>query len=371
MKRTLRSSWIAGAYSSRAPLRSRALIWLLTPLAWLYRAGLAVYLWTDSVGLRKRTHLPVRVISVGNLTLGGTGKTGVVQALASALQKRCATAVLLRGYGAQRTHEALTVSDGQNVLAGWKDSGDEAQLLAQELPGVAVLTGKDRRISGRRAVEDLGVSALVLDDGLQYWQLARDVDVVLVDAQKPFGNGQVMPAGILREPVSGLKRASVLIVTHGRALRESARTDLMRRLRDMAPKAAIHTADYTAVSVDTPAGSSRPADDLRRRRVMAFCGIGSPESFVETLKDAGADVVAQLFLPDHCPISQDDLECAEEWAQAADAEWIMTSAKDFVRMDSLRLPERLRILKAEMLISDFDRLVELACPATSQRQAQL
>ncbi len=244
-------------------------------------------------------------------------------------------------------------------------------LLAEELPGVAVLVGKDRRKSGREAIDSLGAQALILDDGLQYWQLARDVDVVLVDAQSPFGNGQVIPAGMLREPVSALKRASVVILTHVCALPAARREALLQNLKALAPSAAMHTADYAPISVETPSGASRPAEALRKRRVMAFCGIGSPESFVGTLTDAGSDVVAELFLRDHAPVTQNDLDTAEDWALASEAEWIVTTAKDYVRMKALRLPQRLRILKAEMVISDFERLLDLVCPPAHQTLSQI
>lgn len=356
----MRDLWIAAARGEPAGLAGRLLVAGLTPVELLYRSGLAVYLAAERFGLRRREQLNARVVSIGNLTLGGTGKTGVTEALARRLSRERRCAVLLRGYGGQEGHQGLIVSDGSGPLVDWRQCGDEAALLAANLPGVAILTGKDRRVTGRMAIQQMGAELVLLDDGLQYWQLHRDLDIVLVDARSPFGNGRVMPAGMLREPAGGLRRAGAVVISHANEVGVKERERLRGTVRRLAPGAEIFEAWYSPVRVAFPDGRQEPADALRGMRVMAFCGIGSPASFSATLKDAGADVVAEWFLPDHHPFSQQELDRAEKIAEDAGAEWIVSTSKDAVRLSGLRMPERLRVLKAEMVIDGFERLTALA-----------
>ncbi len=356
----MRDLWLAAARGEAAGMAGRLLVTALVPLEMLYRAGLAAYLAAERAGLRRRDKLDARVVSVGNLTLGGTGKTGVTEALARRLSRDRRCAVLLRGYGGRAGRKALVVSDGDGPKVDWRSCGDEAALLAASLPGVAVLTGKDRRVTGRMAMERIGASLLLLDDGLQYWQLHRDLDIVLVDARCPFGNGRVMPAGMIREPAGGLRRAGAVVISHANEADAERRELLRQDVRRLAPRAEVFEAWYCPVKVEAGDGSHEPAEALRGRRVMALCGIGSPASFSATLRDAGAEVAVEWFLPDHHPFSQQELDRAAETAEQAKADWIVTTAKDAVRLNGLRRPERLRVLRAEMMIEGFDRLARLA-----------
>lgn len=350
--------WLRAARGQDAGVAGRLLIALLVPLEWLYRIGLAAYLWLERIGVRKRAVLPGRVVSVGNLTLGGTGKTGLVEAVARSLAGDVPLVVLLRGYGAGHSAGPIVVSTGCEIRAGWKEAGDEAFLLARNVPGLRVVSGKDRRISGRLAIAELGASLIVLDDGLQYWQLSRDADIVLVDARSPFGNGHVMPAGLLREPLSGLRRASAVVLTHVNEVSESDLDALEALVNRMSPGVTVFRARYRGAEVLSATGVE-PVGALRGRTVVALSGIGSPSSFAATLREEGADVVKQLSFPDHHPFVQADVGLAEQRRIESGAAWIVTTVKDYVRMEDLALPDSLRVLRADLEIEQFDTLLEI------------
>jgi len=362
----LRRLWLDASRGESAGVAGTALVCALTPLEWLYRAGLAAYLGLERIGLRRRTRIGARVVSVGNLTMGGTGKTSVVEALIRAIKPDIQTAVLLRGYGGEKSRTAQVVSSGGGPLLDWKLCGDEAALLAAALPGTAVLAGCDRRVTGEMAVREIGARLIVLDDGLQYWQLHRDLDIVLLDARSPFGNGHVMPAGPLREPASGLRRAGAVILTH---VNESSADSLQRLRREvarLAPAAEVFEAYYAPSEIyrPTPDGGvpdqRQPAETLRGRRVLVFCGIGTPESFSATLEDAGAQIAGEMFLPDHHPFTRQDVHRAAEAAGQCGAELIVTTEKDAVRLAGLPLPDSMRVLRADLLITDLPGLARIA-----------
>ncbi len=358
--RSFQDTMIAAARGDTTGFFGQLLIIFLTPCEWLYRIGLAVYLGLEQLGVRQRTRLCARVVSVGNLTFGGTGKTSVVEQLAKELISKQRPVVLIRGYGGKGSANGLVVSDGKGKLVDWRRSGDEASLLAKNLPGVPVLAGKDRRVTGAKALSEFEAEIILLDDGMQYWQLARDVDIVLLDARCPFGNGHVMPAGMLREPPGGLRRANAVVLTHASEVTPEQQEELISTIHRLSPKAVIHEGRYIPVSIKTSDGGIEPAKALHGRRVLALCGIGSPRSFCSTLREAGADVVAERFYPDHHPFTQKELNEAIAAAGSAGAEWVVTTEKDFIRMDCLVLPSELRILRAEINISDMGALVQLA-----------
>src|SRR5579862_5258893 len=209
---------------------------VLSALAPIYCAGLKSYLLTYRLGLRRQTRLRCRVISVGNLTTGGTGKTPMTQALCQRLMDSGhRVAILSRGYGGSFERGCAVVSDASKVHLTAAEAGDEAYLLATTLPGLPVVVGKDRRVTGALAVAQLGPDIIVLDDGMQYWQLHRDVDVVLLNAQDPFDNGWTFPRGLLREPPSHLARANIVVLTHALRAGTGKVSAVMDQVRRLAP----------------------------------------------------------------------------------------------------------------------------------------
>lgn len=296
------------------------------PFSILYAAGLEVYLlWRLPRQFRARAV----VISVGNLSLGGTGKTPTVIAICRYLQRNgWKVGILSRGYGGSLSHSGGVVSDGRRVLATVAQAGDEPLLLARQLPGVVVLVGKDRRRTARWAVEQFGCEVLVLDDGFQYWQLYRDVDLVLLDGEHPLGNGQTLPAGTLREPVHHLQRADALLM----------QGQICSSLAERFPLLPCFVWQKSPLGVRPlhRAGAYSQAHVLQGKRVFALAAIASFRSFPPLLTQLGAQVVGMWNLPDHHRYTASDMTEAQRRAHACQAEVIVVTEKDAVKLEEIR-----------------------------------
>lgn len=284
-----------------------------------------------TLGLLPAHRLPCRVVCVGNLTVGGTGKTPTVIAVARRLREAGRTVcVLLRGYGRAGT-AVEAVSDGRDILRDWRQAGDEAVLLAGSLPGVPVVVGGDRVEAGRLAVGRFGPHTILLDDGFQHRRLHRDVDVVLLDATDPFGGGRLLPLGCLREPVSALRRAHAILVT--RTDQAGDLGSLRRRLGECAPGIPVAwTIHQPCRVVDLCSGREGPPESLQGKRVLAVSGIANPDSFHRTLRQLGATPAKVLTFPDHHAFTREDRARMGSEARAAGAEYILTTEKDAVRL---------------------------------------
>ena len=323
--------------------------------AGLYDAGLEVYLGMERSGLRRRERLPVPVVSIGNLTTGGTGKTPMTQMLCRRLAASGRrVAVLSRGHGG-RGQGVRLVSDTQgNIARSAADAGDEPLLLAQALPGVPVLVGKDRRQSGREALRRFGLDVLVLDDGLQFWQLARDLDLVLLDARRPFDNGHLLPRGLLREPPPHLARAGVVVVTRADVLDEAGRVALTAQIASLAPAAEAFFARHVPtglVAVGIFGAPMLPLHALDGRRVLAWSAIAQPHSFRQTLAATGARVVAHRAEPDHYAPGGDDVAQVQRQMKEERADVLVMTEKDAVKWPELRGVE-VYALRVEMQVED-------------------
>lgn len=255
------------------------------------------------------------VVSVGNLTLGGTGKTPMVEWLARWYRERDVRVCLIsRGYGR---------ADAVN---------DEALVLEENLPDVPHLQDPDRvRLAGI-AVEELEAELLILDDGFQHRRLARDLDIVLLDALEPFGLGRIFPRGLLREPASSLKRADVVVVSRADLVPPDRRSLIREEAKHYAGDAPILEARHAPRDLIDGEGIASPLDGLESRAVAAFCGIGNPEGFRRTLELLGCRVVDLRVFPDHHPYSAADVEELSRWADASGADLILTTQKDLVKL---------------------------------------
>jgi len=279
-----------------------------------------------------RTHrLDCRVICVGNLTVGGTGKTPAVITLARAFAgagRR--VAILLRGYGGAAPGP-LVVSDGHQIRRSWRDVGDEAVLLAQSVAAVPVIVGGDRVAAGEVALREFRPETLLLDDGFQHRRLHRDLDLVLLDATDPFGGGRLLPRGRLREPMAGLGRADAILIT--RADQAGRSDELIRSIGRLAPGRPIALSRHRAeILRELGTGLARPLETLHGRRVLGVTGIAKAEGFFRTLEETGARLAGRLAFPDHHPFSEADQFRILGAAEAAQAEWIVTTEKDAVRL---------------------------------------
>jgi tetraacyldisaccharide 4'-kinase len=309
----------------------------LSALSWAYRAALAArdraYRW----GVLPTGRLPCAVISVGNLTLGGTGKTPTVELVARTLQDLgAAPAVVSRGYG-RATRGVVVVADREAILAEARAGGDEPRLLAERLPGVPVVVGENRYEAGRVAVERCGATAVVLDDGFQHRTLAKDLEILVVSGRAPWGNARVFPRGMLREPLGGLRRAHAVLVTNPAGPKAVAEvTATVRRHHATAP---VLAARYELQDAREPLRGRRlPVRELAGRRLLAFAGLGSPEGFAETVDATGIRRVGFVEFPDHHWFTPSDVAELGRDARAAGAQGLVTTEKDWVRMRELAPP---------------------------------
>ncbi len=328
---------------------------LLLPLEPVYGAVVRARAAAYGCGLLPSRRAAVPVVSVGNLTFGGTGKTPTVAALARDLVRRGRRpAVLTRGYGRRQREPLVLREPGERLSAG--AAGDEPLLLARALPGVPVVVDPDRVRGAARAVE-LGADVLVLDDGFQHLRLRRDLDLVLVDAGDPWGGGRLPPRGRLREPLTALQRASAVLVTKlppgapGDALEPIA-----RRVQELAPGCPVLGSVLEPTVLRTAEGT-RPPAALQGCRVFAVAGLGRPEGFVATLEALGAEVVGQRFFPDHHVYSPLEVEALAAAARRLDA-LPVTTAKDAVKLPE---PAPLAVLEVAVrpLEGSWDRLWRL------------
>ncbi|HMO63723.1 MAG TPA: tetraacyldisaccharide 4'-kinase, partial [Verrucomicrobiota bacterium] len=331
--------------------------------------------------LFRDTTLGVQVIAIGNLTVGGTGKTPVVEKFARELQDQGRkVAILSRGYRSKppplgerllntlRRRQAPTPprsgSDGRSLLLDSETAGDEPYMLASNLRDVVVLTDKDRVKAGRYAVEKFGCDILLLDDGFQYWKIrGRRQDVVLVDCQAPFGNNFLLPRGTLREPPAHLARASVIFLTKSDGNTAALRGQL-HRLNPKAPVIeCVHSPLYFE---DVFTGERRPIEMVRGRRVAALSGIAQPESFENGLRGLGAELVYAKRFVDHHRYSQQEIINAINRSKKREAAMLLTTQKDAVRFPKLdRRDLPIYFMRVEIRIlagaKDFHDCVDRIC----------
>lgn len=315
-------------------LAARCLVLPALMLASLpYRAAVAVRNRLYDSGTIGQTKLSCPVISIGNITVGGTGKTPLTIMLATLLREQgYRPAVLSRGYGG-KGRPLCVVSDRGGIRATAEEAGDEPLLMARSLKGIPVVTGADRVMTGRYAIRNLGATVLVLDDAFQHRRLFRDLDIVLMRSTDPFGNGRLLPRGPLREPLASLKRAHAIVLS-GTSAKDSATASL--RLSRGFPSLPAFRAYYRPAGLFRPGTEAPEApESLRGRRVCAFAGIANPTSFRETLESLGADIVAFLVFPDHHPYSLADIARIGKTCADSCADVMVTTEKDAVRVSGL------------------------------------
>jgi tetraacyldisaccharide 4'-kinase len=360
LKARLRQEALRAAAVGQPTVPQCAAHGILAVAALGYGAGVRLRNAGYSFGLLPIQRLACRVVCVGNLTVGGTGKTPAVITLARRLMDAGRkVAVLLRGYG--RVGGGVeVVSDGRDLFLDWRRAGDEAVLLATSLPGVPIVVGGDRVAAGRLAVQRFGPDTLLLDDGFQHRSLHRDLELVMLDATDPFGGGRLVPRGRLREPVAALKRAHAVILSRTDQAPELA--GLRRRLARVIPGVPqVLTRHRPSGLTDLAGGEERPLESLRGRRALAVSGIANPLAFHRTLADLGAVLVGRLAFPDHHPYGPADLARADAVARGAGAELIVTTEKDAIRIAAGACSWPILALRVELEITEgaawLDRLL--------------
>ena len=306
----------------------------------------------------KRRRLPRPVISVGNITVGGTGKTSFVRLLLEILKKRgLRTAVLSRGYK-RRGRGLKVVSKGEGPLLDYESCGDEPWMIANWGTRAAVLVNKDRHEAGLRAMEEDPPDVFVLDDGFQHVALERNLDIVLLDCTNAFDNGRVIPFGLLREPLSALRRADLIVLTR---CNQSDIVEAVETLAQViAPGVSLIKAEHEPESLVGRDWKPLVLEELRGRSVYAFSGIGNHSSFYLSILQCEGDIKDKRPFPDHHNYTENEILEMEREALASGAEWLLTTEKDMVRIPDVNLTIPLYALTVRVRIVSGMELLESA-----------
>lgn len=327
---------------------------ILPPLSAVYGAITRTRLSLYRSGTFRSIKLDRPVISVGNITTGGTGKTPLVESVSRRLAENGKrVCVLTRGYGRVRPDERVLVSDGQTVFATPERAGDEAFLLARNLKGSAAVISDANRVSaGEDAIKHLRSDCFVLDDGFQHLRLARDLDIVAIDATNPWGGGHLLPEGRLREPISGLSRAGCVVMTRVDQASdiESLRKQIGRYADCQVFESRMQSRGLVPL-FNSPETVAKP--------VGAFCGVGNPGSFFEHLQREGYSPVFERVMTDHHAYTQKDIDSIARAAGDAGAKSLITTSKDAVKLEALTLPLPCYSLDIEISIDNDDDFMKL------------
>jgi len=348
MRKTLAMIWSGEGSGSKRPLAL-----LLGLLSFGYRSVVGLRNFLFDRGILKVARVSCPVISVGNITVGGTGKTPLVINLARYFQQ-CgfSPAVLTRGYGGKRLSGVTLVSDGKETLNDYRSVGEEAILLARSLPGVPVLVGPERTQTGLVAREVFGADLLILDDAFQHRRIFRDLDIVLLNASRPLGNGRVLPAGPMREAVSALKRADIIVYTGAEEKLNQPVDSRVSPAGVLAAGTPVFHARYQPKDLfHPPSGRSQPPGILQGKVVCLLAGIGRPEGFQKTVESLGAIVAASRIFPDHHIYQPGELDNLLPLCQEKKADFLLTTEKDAVKLIGYRgnLPDW-QVLRIELTI---------------------
>jgi tetraacyldisaccharide 4'-kinase len=343
---------------------NRAATLALAPLSVLYGLAVRVRNAFYRRGILPTKTVGVPVISVGNLTTGGTGKTPLVAWIA---REVCAAGfrvcVLSRGYGRKNSQHRVIASDGENVTADVTETGDEPYVLAEKLLGkAAVVCDADRVASAKWAIPNLSIDAFVLDDAFQHQGVTRQFNVLTIDAGNPWGNGWLLPAGILREPIAELARADCIVITRADTTGVEA---LRERIDQLGPDIPIFLSimkqtEPQKINAEGPAGGVHDPS-----RVAAFCAIGNPAAFFTALREGGYDVVQASSFRDHYRYTQKDIDAIVHEAQAHGAEALFTTVKDAVKIRSLNFVLPCYVADIEIEIERAEMFRELILKAIS------
>ncbi len=339
---------------------------ILLPLSTVYRVVTRARLEAYRRGWLSVAKLNAPVISVGNLTTGGTGKTPLVEWVCRVLadngeppaEPRTKVCVLTRGYGRANPNSQVVVSNRTELLARESEAGDEPFLLASNLLGIAaVVANPDRAAAGEWAIENLGSEVFVLDDGFQHLRLARDLDIVTIDATNPFGSGSLLPGGRLREPIRGLSRADCVVIT--RTDQVADWMNIRATVERASGSVPVFASRMMTSGIRKLGNGEVDGENLRAQLLGAFCGVGNPESFFKHLRREGYQLGFSRAFADHHDYDQSDLDRLVKLAIASGAKGLITTAKDATRISSLNLEIPCYVLEIEISIEDGDRLVQM------------
>lgn len=281
-----------------------------------------------SAGWLKTHQVDAAVISIGNITVGGTGKTPLVVWLCKEIENlksqisNCNCAILTRGYKSQTQQQTSKI--------------DEVAILSESCPNAKVIVNPDRVAGAAEAIGKYGTKILILDDGFQHRRIARDMDIVAIDATQPFGNGRIFPAGLLREPVSSLKRVDAAVITRSDQIADTELNKIEKTIQQINQKIIIIRSIHAPVNVQTADNKKYDLEQLKGKKVFAFCGIGNPDAFMTTIKNLGTELVGSRVYNDHYHYTENCLAEIHKHANSLKADLILTTRKDWTKITQLR-----------------------------------
>ncbi|NOX24699.1 MAG: tetraacyldisaccharide 4'-kinase [Deltaproteobacteria bacterium] len=332
----------------------------------LYSLAMIIRAWLYRTGIKSSRRLAIPVISVGNLTMGGTGKTPMVIYIVRLLARHGRRpAIISRGYGGSSKEAVNIVANGRDVLMSAAAAGDEPVFLANILK-VPVVTGRHRVLTGQYVQQNKLADILVMDDGYQHLALRRDLDIVLFSGRELLGNGQVFPGGPLREPCMALKRAHCFVITGVTSDNQPSVTSFCEKLRLWQPTIPIFQGGYMAAAIIDKSGVSHNLDSLRGVPLLAFCGIARPESFFDLLgRNNDFNIKTRHRFADHHPFTIRDLTKLQQEARAHDCKALLTTEKDMVKLSGYNANLPVWALRVELVMNQ--EFADFICQKTGRQ----
>ncbi len=308
---------------------------LLTAVAQVYSIIITLRNLLYNTKVLKTHHKKAIIISVGNITTGGTGKTPLVVWLCNLLcERNINCAILTRGYKTKKKSNLFKVESSEPATQNYTD---EPAILYESCPQSKVIVNPDRVASAAEAIGKFAASVLIMDDGFQHRRLARNLDIVTIDSTRPFGYGKIFPAGLLREPVNSLKRADAAIITRCDQITTSELIKLEKTLQVINPNMIIARSVHTVVGAKTASGKKINIENINGEKIFAFCGIGNPNAFLNTIKALGAELAGSKIYNDHYRYTDACLADIYKQAKHIKADLILTTQKDWTKIKHLKL----------------------------------
>lgn len=319
-----------------------------TMLSWVYGFVSRLRVFLYKTGLLPKKRVNAHVVSIGNITTGGTGKTPITIYLAEQWQKNGqSVGIVSRGYGRKKQNTIVLVSDGKHPLVSADTVGDEPYLMAERLNGIPIVVSADRFSGCQMLISQFGVDVILLDDGFQHMKLHRDLNLLLIDATKPFGNGHLLPRGSLRETLSEIKRADHVILT-----RTDDRLSIDKIIQKIKPfqESILQSRFEASALIDLSNNKVLPPEILAKEGVLPFCGIGNPEAFITQLKNLGASIESPVIFEDHHAYQEKDLIEIAHAAKKNEITYIVTTEKDAVKIKHL-IPPHVKVFSLRIALA--------------------
>lgn len=336
-------------------------------------AKIRASLYRNNILKKKEAEVPV--ISIGNITTGGTGKTPFTAFLAEELKEKYKIAIISRGYGAaEDVEEPFLIKDGSDIYADAAQAGDELFMLARSNDDLIFIRSANR-YQGSKLAAEKGADLILLDDGFQHYQLKRNVDIVLIDAEEPFSNNRVLPAGLLREPFAALKRADLFLINRSENIELNRVKEIKKSLNTLSPnnRGVFRAETVLDNCVSVADQKKEELDFLKEKKVFAFSGIGSPDAFKKSIEAAGAELVSYKIFKDHYNYQKEDLLTLLDQYSASQADLILTTEKDAVKLfDFAEMIGTLPFyyLKISLEIDDREKLLKIIEEKIKQAEAK-